>query len=84
MDIPEGYVLIPIEPTKEMLRIIAYREWPKDWEVGKDAQFNKVGLDVIPPVCEFEIAYGQYRRLIDAGRKELPWTTQKSFQQHSR
>ena len=60
-------ILEKYEPTVEMLKIIAVNEWPKDSEVGKEAQCR--GID-IPPNAEMEIAYGQYKRLVKLITKE--------------
>lgn len=54
--------ILPDVPTKEMLGVVARSRFPEDWEVGKRGQ-TEHGLDVVPPVCEYEIAYGQYKRL---------------------
>jgi hypothetical protein len=61
----EGKVLVPVEPTPEMLHIIFRSEWPEDWEAGKEAQI-RLGIEVVYPKTEIEIAYGQYKRLIKA------------------
>jgi hypothetical protein len=63
--VAEGYRIVPVEPTREMLAVIVYDEYPEDWDAGKIAQ-RRLGLSVIPPKTEFEIAYGQYRRLLAA------------------
>ena len=62
-----GIIIKTYEPTVEMLKIIAVNEWPKDSEVGKEAQCR--GID-IPPNAEMEIAYGQYKRLVKLITKE--------------
>jgi hypothetical protein len=62
---PDGWQLVPIEPTKEMLYSLVIKEWPEDWSAGKDAQM-RLGLDVIPPKTEYECAYGEYKRLLAA------------------
>lgn len=58
----EVVVPMPAEPTAEMLYVIAHEDYPEDAEVGKAAQL-RLGLKVIPPRVEYEIAYGQYQRL---------------------
>jgi hypothetical protein len=57
------FVVLPTEPTKEMLRCIAVWTF-EDIEVGKRAQM--AGAD-IPPNAEMEGAYGRYKRMIE------PW-----------
>ena len=69
MKTPEGYVLMPIVPTLEMLRVIRNPEWPLDFEAGKDYQ-RQHGLDIVPPECNIEVACGQYIRLLKEGLKE--------------
>ncbi len=54
--------ILPEIPTKEMLAVIVRSNYPEDFEAGKEAQ-RKYGLDIIPPVAEYEIACGQYKRL---------------------
>lgn len=68
IEIPEGYVLMPKTPTKEMLEVIYNGKWPEDWEAGKLVQREK-GLNVVPPVTELEIACGQYLRLLELGER---------------
>ena len=55
---------LPEEPTKEILIILAVHEYPDDHEAGKDGQ-RRLGLDVIPPNAEMEMAYGKYKRLVN-------------------
>jgi len=57
------FVILPIEPTREILEAIA-RSTFDDLEIGKTAQLN--GSD-IPPNAEMEMAYGQYKRMVE------PW-----------
>lgn len=63
--IPAGYALVPVEPTKELLYIIAHDDYPADLNAGKAAQW-RLGHTIIPPRVEYEIAYGQYQRLLAA------------------
>jgi len=58
-----NFVVLPIEPTLEMLKCIAVWTFD-DINVGKTAQLN--GSDV-PPNAEMEGAYGRYKRMIE------PW-----------
>ncbi|SDQ98449.1 hypothetical protein SAMN05519103_00307 [Rhizobiales bacterium GAS113] len=60
---PPGWKLVPVEPTKEMLLVMADAKWPEDWEAGKRAQI-RLGFDVIAPECQTEVAWGQYERLL--------------------
>lgn len=57
------YYLFPDVPTGEMLGIIGYSEYPADWEAGKKLQ-RQHGSRVIFPKMEYEIAAGQYLRLL--------------------
>jgi hypothetical protein len=63
------YILMPVIPTQEMLQVITRSQWPEDWEKGKEFQ-RENGLDIVPPVSEFECAFGQYQRLLELGKKE--------------
>ena len=59
---PEGYALVPLEPSIEQLWIlIRGYNFSEDWEVGKLAQ--REGKNV-PPKTECEWAYGWYKRLM--------------------
>lgn len=79
--VPEGWKLVPKEPTKEMIFAIAHDEYPADLHVGKAAQ-RRLGLDVIPPRVEYEIAYGQYCRLL-AAAPSIAQDGQKSEADHA-
>jgi len=68
MDIPEGFVLMPIEPTREILEAIVIHDWPNDSTAGHELQ-QKRGLDLVPPNSEMECAVGQYARIIACGIK---------------
>jgi hypothetical protein len=57
-----------IEPTVEMLKIIAADIWPDDYDAGKEAQRRGIN---IPPNAEMEIAYGKYKRLIKLLNEEV-------------
>ena len=56
------WVLVPKEPTSEMLDCIA-GDVDGDWEAGKFAQRSSAE---IRPNYECETAYGQYKRLLSA------------------
>jgi len=63
MEITNGFVLLPIKPTKEIIELLAFDNWPEDYDEG--IRVKKIyGHDVVPPVCECEIAAGKYSRLI--------------------
>ena len=64
-DVPNGYVLMPIKPTKEIINVIAYSRYPEDWERGKRLQHEMLDVEIVSPICECEIAAGQYERLIE-------------------
>ena len=51
--------------TPEMVSALASDLWPEDWETGNHEQ-KRLGLDVIPPICEAEVAVGKWLRVIDA------------------
>lgn len=66
-----GYVVVPREPTPEMLACIVHKKYPEDWERGIDLQ--KLQLKerrerTVPFKCEYEIAVGQYERLLSAAQ----------------
>jgi hypothetical protein len=63
--VPDGWKLVPIEPTAEMLVPIAQHEWPADWEAGKHLQRLR-GAAVVLTHCETECAVGQYARMLAA------------------
>ncbi len=69
---PDGWQLVPMEPTLEMLAPIVHYKWPEDSEAGKAHQ-RKHGLwpidtnpEAIPAKAEYEIAVGQYQRMLAA------------------
>ena len=66
MNVPEGYVLMPICPTKELLDAMLIYDFGEAFEVAKEAQ--KRGENV-PPNHEYEMAYATYIRLIETARK---------------
>lgn len=73
--IPDGYLLIPIKPTFELLKALAIKRWPADWEEGKKLQMEE-GCKLVPPNAEMESAVGRYNRLIRALRGDVPtWRT---------
>ncbi len=57
-------VELPENPTKEILSILAKVdvEFEEQLEMAKNEQ-NRLGLKVVPPNFELEIAAGIYRRL---------------------
>lgn len=59
------WVMVPREPTPEMLACIARSEWPQDWEAGKRLQ-REAGCEVVFPKTEIECAVGQYQRMLAA------------------
>lgn len=66
--VPEGWKPMPVEATKEMLSCIVHGEYPDDVNAGMIAQRTR-GFDQIPPVHEYETAWGQYQRLLAAAPK---------------
>ena len=64
-EMPPGYVVVPVEPTAEMLSCIAFGKWPEDSQAGKELQ-RKRGCDVVFPKSEIEMAVGQYQRMLAA------------------
>ncbi|MHC2481539.1 hypothetical protein [Rhizobium leguminosarum] len=69
MELAQAAIEAMREPTREMLKPIAFGEWPEDKEIGLAMQ-RKLGLGVIPPNSEMEQAAGQWSRAIDAALKE--------------
>ncbi len=65
---PEGWQLMPVEATVEMLGCIVRDIYPDDWNAGTLAQRTR-SFDQIPPVHEYETAWGQYQRLLDIAPK---------------
>lgn len=63
--VPEGWKLVPVEPTAEMLAPIVRNKWPEDWDAGKQLQRLR-GPDVVCYNTETECAVGQYARMLDA------------------
>lgn len=63
--VPDGWKLVPIEPTAEMLAPIAHSRWPDDWDAGKHLQRLR-GVAVVLSKCEVECAVGQYARMLAA------------------
>lgn len=61
----DGWVLVPVEPTAEMLSCIAFGKWPEDSNAGKELQRMR-GCDVVFPKSEIEMAVGQYQRMLAA------------------
>ena len=70
-DARDGWKLVPVEPTVDMLSALVYREWPADHAAGKKLQTEqrRRGLDEderVPYKTEYEIAVGQYQRMLAA------------------
>lgn len=65
MNIPEGYKLVPVEPTAEMLAELAADVYPDDNNAGKALQRLR-GCDVVFPKYEVEAAVGKYQRMLAA------------------
>lgn len=57
------FVTLPVEPTKKILEAIVVEEYPEDYEIGKETQ-RRLGLGVVPPNAEMEVACGKYDRMI--------------------
>ena len=65
LDMPDGYVLLPVKPTYELVVAMAVKKWPDIWEKGKKLQME-LGCGVVPPNAECEEAAGTYMQLIEA------------------
>jgi len=63
--VPDGWQLVPKEPTAEMIEALAASFWPADWEAGKRLQRLR-GTKVVFPKTEIEMAVGKYERMIAA------------------
>ncbi|MBC3233965.1 hypothetical protein [Pseudomonas lurida] len=63
MSIPEGFKLVPVEPTAEMLAELAADVYPDDNNAGKTLQRLR-GCDVVFPKYEVEAAVGKYQRML--------------------
>lgn len=73
--IPEGFALVPKEPTVETLDALVRSKYPEDWEAGKKLQKEQVAKryevdKIVPHQCEYEIAVGKWERAIAAAEKE--------------
>lgn len=69
--VPNGWQLVPKEPTPGMLDAIARTVWPDDWHAGKNLQLEqtkrRTPLELRVPSCnEDEAAVGRYLRLLAA------------------
>jgi hypothetical protein len=62
---PDGWKLIPVEPTAEMLENLAADIYPDDKEAGLRLQRLR-GTNVVFPKHEIEMAVGKYARMLDA------------------
>lgn len=67
--VPDGWALVPLEPTPEMLGCIVHRKYPEDWDAGKLLQARQRGDGRVPFKTEYEIAVGQYERMLAAAPK---------------
>lgn len=63
MSIPEGFKLVPVEPTAEILAELASDVYPDDNSAGKALQRLR-GCDVVFPKYEVEAAVGKYQRML--------------------
>lgn len=63
--VPDGWRLVPVEPTAEMIEALAASFWPADWEAGKRLQRLR-GTKVVFPKTEIEMAVGKYERVLAA------------------
>lgn len=63
--VPDGWQLVPKEPTAEMIEALAASFWPADWEAGKRLQRLR-GTKVVFPKTEIEMAVGKYERMLAA------------------
>ena len=63
--VPDGWQLVPKEPTAEMIEALAASFWPADWEAGKRLQRLR-GTKVVFPKTEIEMAVGKYERVLSA------------------
>lgn len=63
--VPDGWQLVPKEPTAEMIEALAASFWPADWEAGKRLQRLR-GTKVVFPKTEIEMAVGKYERVLAA------------------
>jgi hypothetical protein len=66
--LPERLAVVPVEPTVEIIGIIAHPHYPGDNEAGKEVQ-RRLGCEVVPPRFEYEAAAGQWGRIIAAARE---------------
>lgn len=75
--VPDGWVLVPREPTPEMLRPLAHRGFQEHWDAGKKLQRDQMTRSsaagsygyqdwMIPPKTEYEVAAGQYLAMLAA------------------
>jgi hypothetical protein len=72
MNIPEGWRLVPIEPTNAMLEQLTTSSWSEDQDAGmrlKLVQAKRPDFptdEIVPPVCEMECAVGKWYRVLAA------------------
>ena len=70
--VPEGFALVPVEPTAAMLHCIVYDQYPQDADEGRKLQRKQLGEpnseDHVPFKTEFELAVGQYKRMLAAAQ----------------
>lgn len=63
--VPDGWKLVPIEPTAEMLENLAADVYPDDKEAGIRLQRLR-GTNVVFPKHEVEMAVGKYARMLES------------------
>lgn len=63
--VPEGWKLVPVEPTAEILGALALDVWPEDVDAGRRLQRLR-STNVVAPVSEIEAAVGKYARMLAA------------------
>ena len=70
--VPDGFALVPVEPTAAMLHCIVYDQYPQDADEGRKLQRKQLGEpnseDHVPFKTEFELAVGQYKRMLAAAQ----------------
>lgn len=77
LKVPEGFVLVPVEPTPKMLSTLVHRQEIDPLDAGKKMQAAQLRRSteagdygyqpwMIPPKTEYEVAAGKYIALIEA------------------
>lgn len=54
---------LPEIPNRKMLNLLASNDFAENWKAGKEMQ-QKYGGDKIPYTFKYELAAGQYARLL--------------------